>query len=108
MTTQFYLDSCPNSGWPAHRIASTWNGWAVPVVDRATLESVIQVRNETLTWEGDIALLNAEDRLRPDPEGLYTLDIGWTFTRSTDRVHTGSSPHTHIRTAPEPPRRWLH
>lgn len=78
--------------WQAVRFGQRWNGWLTPVVERATLQSLIDAASGVeLAWEGSTAIVICEDypdepdRLRVAADGLYDLvSLGWCFTE-TDR-----------------------
>lgn len=78
--------------WPAVRFGEPWNGFATPVVMRATLEDLLLTVGDGHRWEGADAVVwsaidlapedppEYEDRISPDAEGLYDLgQLGWTF-----------------------------
>ncbi|MDM3929273.1 hypothetical protein [Mycobacterium intracellulare] len=80
-------------------VADSWNGWLVPVVDRATLGAVIARLNERdeerttelvdlhdasvvvyeFSWDNECRELVNEMQLTPDADGNYRLDLGLTL-----------------------------
>lgn len=84
MSDLFTIDGFePEHVWRAIRFGRPWNGWATPVVNRATLESVIAAaEGETLHFIEATAVISG-DKLRPDSDGNYDLgQIGWCFIKT--------------------------
>lgn len=92
-TTEFALDGY-GQVWPAVRFGEPWNGWAMPVVTKATLVGLLGCLDGGYRWEGDVAVVwptvdasgaefdvsGSEDRLEPDIDGHYDLgSLGWVF-----------------------------
>ena len=77
-----------------------WNGWATPVVTRATLEDLLsRLDSEHLRgWVDGEDVLRIEyfdgrgvpsmlDQLSPEVDGTYDLgSLAWTFERASDAV----------------------
>lgn len=80
-TPKFQLDEAlPGATWPAIGYDEPWNGWATPVVDRVTLEGLIEGLGEEAEWDGDVCHLDGSE-LVPDGRGGYHLGaLGWIFT----------------------------
>jgi hypothetical protein len=86
----------------AARVADSWNGWLVPVVDRATLGAVlarmnerdeerstelVDGRNASVTlyefeWDDEGRALVNEMELMADADGNYRLDLGLTLVET--------------------------
>ena len=86
------------------RIARYWNGWAVPVVDRATLNRIVadfpadadpadvgmlRMDGDRLIYSSAITVQNCGDseHIYADSSGLYVLDLGWCW----DTVDVGKA-----------------
>ncbi|MCF8604008.1 hypothetical protein L5I01_11635 [Gordonia sp. HY442] len=77
--------------WHAERFEEPWNGWATPVVTRATLENLVEDLTRLGSAPGHIAdegictvFRDADDDgnfdITPDADGLYHLfELGWCF-----------------------------
>lgn len=90
---EFTLDG-HDTTWPAVHFGAPWNGFATPVVTRATLASLLEATNDGHRWEGDVAFVwpsidlgpydepdpESVDRLEPNAAGHYDLGaLGWVF-----------------------------
>ena len=101
MTTAgtFALDAGLHT-YPAAGFDIPWNGWATPIVSRATLCALIANEDPlgqrlTLEFDGTIATVADRDpagrhtdavTLVPDADGLYHLvALGWTFHQIEER-----------------------
>jgi hypothetical protein len=90
MTIMVCLDAFERN-YPAVRLEAPWNGWAVPVVTTETRDQLIAFFGSPEAREGDAGdLCELEEILgdcirelmgiEPNPDGTFTLDLGWTFT----------------------------
>jgi hypothetical protein len=96
LTTYVTGDWDPTVYYRAESFGREWNGWAVPIVTRGVLRDIIadspgyavtfdSAGTATVAYDGPDSDPQPEYAIiRPDSNGLYVCEFGWTFTRADD------------------------
>lgn len=75
-----------DKSWTAVRFGRDWNGWATPVVDRITLESIVALTEDPLHYIENVAVISGE-KVKPDRDGNYDMGLlGWCFIEVDESV----------------------
>ncbi|GAB2461289.1 hypothetical protein [Xylanimonas ulmi] len=108
MVPRFTHPAFHSTTFDAVRYGDTWNGFATPIVDRATLEELLDVLDDNYVrgWVDGEDVLRVEyfdgrgrpgmfDDVSPLPDGTYDLGrLGWTFELAEDPVVDDVDPLT--------------